>query len=116
MQSAHDYFERRLLGKFGVWIDRDATAVVGHRHEPIGLHRHLDESGVSRKRLVHGIVDDFGEQVMERLFVGSSDVHAGPATYRLEPFQNLDMMGGITGIATADRLGAAFLGGKASWR
>ena len=45
----------------------------------------------ARQRLVHGIVDDLGEQVMQRLLVGAADIHAGPAAYRLEAFEHLDI-------------------------
>ncbi len=76
-------------------IDRDAAAVVGHGDEAIGLHFDLDEIGVTFERLVHRVVDDFGEQVMQRLLVGAADIHAGPPPNRLEPLQHLDIMSGI---------------------
>ena len=47
--------------------------------------------GVARQRLVHRVVDDFGEQMMQRLFVGAADIHAGPAAHRLEAFEHLDI-------------------------
>jgi hypothetical protein len=55
---------------------------------------------VPRQGLVHGIVDHFGEQVMQRLLVGAADVHAGPPAHRLQAFQYLDVVGGI-GVAVA---------------
>jgi hypothetical protein len=59
---------------------------------------HLDEGGVTGQRLVHGIVDDFGEQMMQRLFVGAADIHAGPPAHRLEAFQHLDIPRGVAGL------------------
>jgi hypothetical protein len=45
------------------------------------------------------IVDHFGEQVMQRLFVGAADIHARAAAHRLEPFQDLDVLGRIAGLS-----------------
>ena len=50
------------------------------------------------QRLVHGVVDHLGEQVMQRLLVGAADIHAGPAAHRLQAFQHLDVGGGIAGL------------------
>ena len=79
-------------------VDRDAAAVVGDGDETVGLHLDIDPVGVAGQRLVHGIVDDFGKQVMERLLVGAADIHTWPAPDRLEPFQNLDMFCRIAGL------------------
>ena len=76
-------------------VDRDAAAVVGNGEEAVGVHFHFDEGGVPGQRLVHGVVDHLGEQMMQRLFVGAADIHAGPAPYRLEPFEHLDVGGGV---------------------
>ena len=80
-------------------IDRDAAAVVGDRHKTVGLHLDVDPVGVAGQRLVHGVVDDFGEQMMQRLLVGAADIHAGAAAHRFEPLQNLDVLGGVAGFA-----------------
>jgi hypothetical protein len=78
VQRRHDDFERRLVLELRMRIDRDAAAVVGDgevsRRRPA---RHLDEGGVAGHRLVHRIVDDLGEQVMQRVLVGAADIHAG---------------------------------------
>ena len=41
--------------------------------------------------LVHRIVDDFGEQVVQRLLVGAADIHAGAAAHGLQALQHLDV-------------------------
>ena len=66
----------------------------------------LDPVGVAGERLVHGVVDHLGEQVVQRLLVGAADIHARPPPHRLEPFQHFDMLGGVARFAAA-RLGAA---------
>jgi hypothetical protein len=100
VERAHDDFEGGLLGKFRVRVDRDAAAIVGDGEGAVGSKLHLDEGGMARQGLVHGIVDHLGKQVMERLLVGAADIHAGPPAHRLQTFQHLDVVGGV-GVATA---------------
>ena len=79
-------------------VDRNAAAIVGHGEKAVGAQFHLDEGGMAGQRLVHRVVDDFGEQMMQRLFVGAADIHARPAPHRLEAFQHLDVGGGVAGL------------------
>ncbi len=88
-------------------IDRNAAAVVGDGNETVGFHFDLDPVGVAGQRLVHGVVDDFGEQVMQRLLVGPADIHAGAAAYRLEPLEDFDVLGRVAGIARRAARGPA---------
>ena len=90
MERRQDHLQRRLVGKFGMRIDRDAAAVVGDRQSVAGVQRHLDPGRVTRHRLVHGVVDHLGEEVMQRALVGAADVHAGAAADGLEAFEHLD--------------------------
>ena len=87
-------------------IDRDAAAIVGDGEKAVGAQFHLDEGGVAGQRLVHRVVDDFGEQMMQRLFVGAADIHARAPAHRLESFQHLDVGRGVAGLG-AGRRGAA---------
>ncbi len=113
VQRAHDHFERRLVREFGMRIDRDAAAVVGDGDEAVGLHLDLDPIGVAVDRLVHGVVDRLGEQVMQRLLVGAADIHAGPPADRLEPFQHLDVARAVTRITAPRPLALHAHGGAA---
>ena len=95
-------------------VDGDAAAVVGDRHEAVGLHRHVDAARVARHGLVHGIVDHLGEEVVQAGVVRAADIHAGPAPHRLQPFQHLDGGRGVAGLVrrpVAERQGATFLRG-----
>ena len=47
------------------------------------------------------VVDDLGEQMVQRLLVGAADIHAGAAANRLETFQHLDVARGIAGFGAA---------------
>jgi hypothetical protein len=98
VQRAHDHFERRLAFEFRMRIDGNSAAVVRDADEAVGLHLDFDPVGMAGKRFVHRVVDDFGKQVMQGLLVGAADVHARPASDRLEPFQHLDVLGGIAGF------------------
>ena len=98
-------------------IDRNAAAVVGDGDETVGLHLDLDEGGMPLQRLVHGIVDHLGEQVMQRLLVGAADIHAGTPAHRLEAFEHLDVARGIAGLGAARGLrGPRRLAGEAARR
>ena len=103
VQRAHDHFERRLVLEFRMPIDRDAAAIVGDGDKTADLHLDFDPVGVAGQRLVHGVVDHFGEQVMQRLLVGAADIHARPPAHRLEAFQHLDVLGGVAGLRRAAR-------------
>ena len=49
-------------------------------------------------RLVHRVVEHFGGQVVQRRLVGAADIHAGAAANRLQPLQDLDVLGGVVGL------------------
>ena len=101
VQRAHDHFERGLFRKFRMRIDGDAAAIVGDAEEAVGGEFDLDEGGMARQRFVHRVVDDFGEQMMQRLLVGAADIHAGPTPHRLQPLEHLDVAGGVAGFGAA---------------
>ena len=90
VQGGHDDLEGGFLRELGMRVDRDAAPVVGDRQEAAFLELDLDEGGMAGDRLVHGVVDHFGEEVMQGLLVGAADIHARPAPNRLEPFQDFD--------------------------
>ena len=98
MQRRHDDFERRFLRKFRMRIDRNAAAVVGDGEPAAGFIGHVDPGGMAGDRLVHGIVDDFGEEVMQRRLVGAADIHAGAAADRLQALEHFDRGRSIEGF------------------
>ena len=106
LQRAHDDFERRLLRELRMRIDRDAATVVGDGEEAVCGELDADEGRVSREHLVHRVVDDFGEEVMQRLLVGAADIHAGPAAHRFEAFEHLDVGGRIIRLGTGPARGS----------
>ncbi len=111
MQRGHDDLERRPAREFRVLVDRDAAAVVGYGQIAVFAKMHLDAAGMAGDRLVHGIVDDFGEQVVQRVGVGAADIHARPPPHRLEPFEHLDIRGRIAAGWLLSRTGFGGLAG-----
>ena len=113
VQRAHDHFHRRLVLELGVRVDGHSAAVVGHAHEPIGLHLDVDEAGMPGERLVHRIVDHLGKEVVQRLFVGAADIHAWAPADRLEAFEHFDVARGVTSLGAAREFaGARALAGE----
>ncbi len=79
----------------------------------VGTKFDLDEIGMSGQRLVHRIVDDFGEQMMQRLLVGAADIHARTAANRLETFQHLDVARGCSRLPALVARDATLSGARA---
>ena len=73
-------------------IHRDAASVIAHRHQAVFRQLEFYPAGMSRDGLVHRIVEDFRRQMMQRAFISAADIHAGAFAYRLEPFENLDIL------------------------
>ncbi len=97
--------------EFWVRVHRDPAAVVAHRQPVVRFQRHLDEAGVAGHRLVHRVVQQLRRQVVQRRLVGAADIHARPAADRLQPLQDLDILGGVTlrALATEQIVHAVFL-------
>jgi hypothetical protein len=95
MQRGHDDLERRLVLELGMRVDGNAAAVVADREHVVGFEIDLDAVGEARHRLVHRIVQDLRGKMMQGVLVRAADVHARPAPDRLQPLQDLDVLGGI---------------------
>ena len=91
MQRGHDDLERGLVAVLGMRIHGNAAPVVGNAQRAVRGERDLDPARMAGDRLVHGIVDHFGEEVVQRAFVGSADIHARTPANRLQPLQHLDV-------------------------
>ena len=75
VQDRHDDLDGGLvLG--GVFIDRDASTVVDDLDAAVCLDGDLDVVRVASQGLVHRVVDDLVDEVMQAAFAGGSDVHA----------------------------------------
>ena len=97
MQRGEDHLERRLVLELGMRVDGDAAAVVAHRDGAVGGHLQLDDARLAGHRLVHGVVEKLGNQMMHGGLVGAADIHGGTPAHRLQAFENLDVLGGVLG-------------------
>jgi hypothetical protein len=65
VKGAEDDLERALVGEFRMRIDGDAAAVVADRDGVVGVQLDLDAGGVAGDGLVHGVVEHFGDEVVQ---------------------------------------------------
>ena len=80
-------------------VDGNAAAVVENGEAAVFEKLNLDAARMSGDRFVHGVVEDFSEEMVQRLLVRAADIHAGAFADRFEPLKDLDILGGI--VATA---------------
>ena len=95
MEDGHDHFQRRLARVFGVGIDRNAAPVVLDRQPALGVEVDGDQFRMAGHGLVHRIVQNLGEQVVQGPLISAADIHAGAFADRLQPLQHLDRGGGV---------------------
>ena len=82
----------RRTTHLGVDADGEAAAVVLHGYGAILMQRDNDVVAKTGQRLVHGVVHDFVNEVVQAALVGGANVHAGPAAHRLQAFQHLNLV------------------------
>ncbi|MDR6141661.1 hypothetical protein QE375_001215 [Microbacterium foliorum] len=78
-------------------VDGDAPATVVHLDAAVIVQDDVDLRAVARDGLVDGVVDDLPEAVHQARGSVRTDVHTGTLADGLEPFEHLEMMGGILG-------------------
>ena len=66
-------------------VGGDAAAVVLDPHAAVGEEGDVDGVGVAGERLVHRVVDDLVDEVVQTARARRADVHAGALAHRLEP-------------------------------
>ena len=95
MQRRENNFQRGLRFVFRMHVNWNAATIIINGQAAVLMQPHVDPVGVTGNRLVHGIVERFGKEVMQRLFVGSADIHAGTTAHRLKPLEHLNVLGRI---------------------
>ena len=90
-RGEHD-LGRRRAGILGVFVDRNATAVVDHPAPAVLQEGDLDLVGVAGHGLVDGVVDDLVDEVMQTAGAGRTDVHPGAFPDGLEALQDGDVL------------------------
>jgi hypothetical protein len=69
---------------------------------------------VPSERLVHGVVDNLINQVVEAHLARGSDVHRGAQAHGLKTLENLDVLGGVVPVRAVRLLGFRLLL-RANW-
>ena len=87
----HDFDGRSLLLR--VFVHRNASTVVDDAHPAVRQQRDLDSIAVPSKGLVHGVVHDFVDEVVQSAFTGGTDVHPRSLAYGLETLKDRDRTG-----------------------
>ena len=98
VERGEDDLEGAEVLELGVGVDGDAAAVVADEQVVAGVELDVDGGGVAGDGFVHGVVEDFGGEVVEGGVVGAADIHAGAAADGLEAFEDFDVVGGV-GVA-----------------
>src|SRR5688572_12552418 len=95
MEDGEDHFERALFRR-GMFIHRDAAAVIGNRDgAAVGVERQGDVRREGVQRLVYGVVENLPDQMVQATGAYAADVHAGTLANRLESFEYGDVFGGV---------------------
>ncbi|GAA3788626.1 hypothetical protein GCM10022226_04110 [Sphaerisporangium flaviroseum] len=89
MEDGEDDLDGRAL-LTGDDADGDATTVVHYPDTIVRQQRDLDVVGVTGECLVHGVVHDLLDEVMEATLSGGADIHTRALTNRLKSFENGD--------------------------
>ena len=79
-------------------IDRYAATIIANRQKAIRFQLNRDHGRVAGHRFVHRIIDDFGKEVVKRLFIRTTNIHARATTNGLKPLKHLDGRGVIIGL------------------
>ena len=95
VQNGHHDFGGRLAAL--VKVDRNPAAVVHDGDRAIDVNRDVDLIAESRQRLVDRVVDHLVDEMMQAGRTGRADVHRRPLADRLQPLEDLDLVGGIVG-------------------
>ena len=85
----HQGHRRDLLD--GVFLDGNATTVVGDAHATVVEQGDVDLVAVAGQGLVDGVVHDLVDQVVQATFTGGPDVHARTFANSLQALQHRDL-------------------------
>jgi hypothetical protein len=95
VQGRQDDLEGGFVGKTRMRIDRDTPAVVADCDPVLNRKLDFDTGSMPGDGLVHGVVENLGDEVMQAALIGSADIHAGAAANRFQPFEYLYVFRGI---------------------
>ncbi len=95
VQDRHDDLESRLP-QFDVLVDRNAAAVVSHPDRAVGANGDVDVIAVARDRLVHAVIHDLVDQMVQTTGISAADIHSRPPSNGFQALEHLNIGGGVT--------------------
>lgn len=86
----HD-FESRTV--FHVWhgTDRNATTIVNHGATAVTMNFHNNDRGIAVAGFVDAVGNEFEDEVVQSMRIGSADVHVGTEPNSFDPFERLNL-------------------------
>ena len=79
---------------FGMDVNGDATAIIADGNGAIHVNGHINAVALSGKIFVNGVVEHFGDAMMQGAFIGAANVHARFLPDSFQPLQ-FPQFGGI---------------------
>src|SRR5690606_32697706 len=92
VQHGHRQLDTGLLLD-RVHVDGNAAAVVDHRDGIVRVDDDVDPGACAGERLVHRVVHDFVDEVVQAARPGGADVHARTLPYGFQTLEDLDLPG-----------------------
>ncbi|WP_281536255.1 hypothetical protein [Cryobacterium breve] len=77
-------------------VDGDASSVVGDAHGSVGEDLDADRVAVSGEGLVHRVVHNLVDQVVQTSGTGRPDVHTGTLPNGFKSLEDLDIVGAVS--------------------
>ena len=76
VKLGHNHFKRGFARHLRVVFNRNTASVIADSQEAFSIEININEIGMTGNSFVHRIVDDFGKQMVQCFFVGTTDIHA----------------------------------------
>src|SRR6185436_18460704 len=83
VQHGQRHLDTGLLQR-RVQVDREATPVVDHPDAAVLGQNYIDGVAVAGERLIHRVVHDLPDEVVEPTFTGGPDIHAWSFAHRIQ--------------------------------
>ena len=94
VQRGHNRFQPGY-SRVGMDVHRDAAPVIRHAHGAIGGNAQINSVAVTGERLVHCVIQQFLDQVMQSINAGAANVHARSHPDGFQAFENLNVVRSI---------------------
>ena len=106
VQRSHHRLQPRLA-RGRVDVHWNPPPVIRNGNQPIPIQRQVDPGAETGHRLIHGVIQNLIDEVMQPPLVGAADIHTRPHPHRLQTLQHLDVFGRVFPIALGQRSGTA---------